>query len=204
VNGDSYARDWFARSYEPVIRAYLNARWRSGPHISNTDDAVQEVFVALFKPDGALERADETLGGFRGFLFGVIRNIARRIESQVVADTADLTGLAADDSGFSQVFDRAWAKALMRAAAQKQAEVATQRGADALQRVELLRLRFQSGMPIRDIALRWGKPAEQVHREYAKARAEFRDALRDVIAFHQPGKPEVLDATVSELLSALS
>ena len=127
VNGDGDARDWFARSYEPVIRAYLSARWRSGPYQRNTDDAVQEVFVALFKPDGALERADETLGGFRAFLFGVVRNIARRFESQVVTDTADLNGLANDDSSLAQVFDRAWAKTLMRTAAQKQAE----RAADA-------------------------------------------------------------------------
>jgi DNA-directed RNA polymerase specialized sigma24 family protein len=62
-----------------------------------------------------------------------------------------------------------------------------------LRRVELLRLRFQEGMPIREIARLRGVDAASLHHEYARARREFRSALRDVIAFHHPGAPEEID-----------
>jgi RNA polymerase sigma-70 factor (ECF subfamily) len=60
-------------------------------------------------------------------------------------------------------------------------------GADAARRVELLKLRFGEEMPIRDIARLWNADAARLHHEYATAREEFRAALRDVVAEHQPG-----------------
>jgi hypothetical protein len=58
--------------------------------------------------------------------------------------------------------------------------------APAVRRVELLRLRFHDGLPIREIARLWGCDADAVHREYARARQEFRAALSDVVAYHHP------------------
>ena len=74
-------REAFARSYIPVVSAYFRARWGGTPLLTEIDDAVQEVFYDCFRSDGALARVDSTRpGGFRAFLFGVVRNIALRRE----------------------------------------------------------------------------------------------------------------------------
>lgn len=203
-NGDVEARDLFAQRYEPVIRSYLAARWRLNSHLGHVDDAVQEVFVELLKPSGALGRAEAGRGEFRAFLYGVCRNVARRFEAQSGPDHGKMDELPADDPTLSRAFDRAWATTIMKAAADRQATLAQGRGADAMRRVELLRLRFHSGIPIRDIARKWDASAEHLHREYAKARVEFREALAEIVAFHQPNEPATLERTVAELLTALS
>ena len=56
ADGNANARDQFARLYDPVIRAYLGNRWKHSLH--SVDDAVQDVFVELFKPGGALGKVD--------------------------------------------------------------------------------------------------------------------------------------------------
>jgi RNA polymerase sigma-70 factor (ECF subfamily) len=77
-------------------------------------------------------------------------------------------------------------------------------GPEASQRVQLLRLRFHDGLPIRDIAERWGVNASKLHHEYATARNEFRAALREVVAFHHPGAPAgQLDQHAADLLALL-
>jgi hypothetical protein len=55
-----------------------------------------------------------------------------------------------------------------------------------VRRFELLQLRFQQGLPIRDIARQWNEEQVKMHHEYATAREEFRAALRTVVAFHKP------------------
>ena len=76
-------------------------------------------------------------------------------------------------------------------------------GADAVQRVELLRLRFHEGLPICEIAQRWNVDSAKLHREYAKARKEFRAALLEVVAFHYPGSPADVERECVELLALL-
>jgi RNA polymerase sigma-70 factor (ECF subfamily) len=202
ADGKGEERQAFAIKYEPVIRAYLAARWR-GSHLGQEiDEASQEVFVEFFRRGGPLERVDRSSGGFRPFLYGVVRNVARRFEQRAasphVTPNSDavpdhrLGGrsadeLPADDPTLSFVFDRAWAQAILRDAAQRQREAAGQRGDEAQRRVTLLKLRFQDGLPIRDIAARWQVDAGHVHREYAKARREFHTALQEAVAFHRPG-----------------
>src|SRR5581483_3201874 len=142
---------------------------------------------------GALDRADAGRVGFRPFLAGVIRNVARQYEtrrarSREQPPPTELE-LAARDDALSRVFDRAWAAEIMRQAAERQAERATAAGPAAVRRVELLRLRFYDGLPIREIAARWQADPAKVHHEYAQAREEFRAALRGVVAFHGPGAP---------------
>jgi len=81
ATGAAGAREQFARSYAPVVRAYLAARWAGSPALQDLDDAVQDVFVECLKSGGVLDRADPArAGGFRAFLYGVIRNVARRAE----------------------------------------------------------------------------------------------------------------------------
>jgi RNA polymerase sigma factor (sigma-70 family) len=184
ADGDPAARDRFARVYQPVVAAYLAARWRGRP----TDDAVQDVFVECFRAGGILEKADPGRGGgFRAFLLGAARNVARRHVARPRPAAELPPDLPADDTGPEQAFDRAWARALLKEAARAQERAAAGAGPAAVRRVELLRLRFRDGLPIRDIAARWGEDAAKLHHEYATARDEFRRALADVVAFHLPG-----------------
>jgi RNA polymerase sigma-70 factor (ECF subfamily) len=209
--GDPRARDDFARRYEPVVRAYLAARWRSSDHIRALDDAVQEVFVECFQKGGALERLEPNRpGGFRAFLYGVVRIVALRAEcargrgkEQSPPDGYDPRQVPADDTRLSRAFDRAWARVLMVEAAERHAEDAERGGEAARSRVELLRLRFHDGLPVREIARRRGCDADVVHREYARARQEFRAALAAVVAFHHPGTPAEIERTCTELLALL-
>jgi RNA polymerase sigma-70 factor (ECF subfamily) len=92
----------------------------------------------------------------------------------------------------------------MAEAAQLQKRCAGERGPEAVQRIELLRLRFEENLPIRTIAERWGVPAVELHHAYALARKEFKAALLEVIAFHQPGSPAEIEQEAAGLLKALS
>lgn len=188
--GDAQQRDALARRYAPAIKAYLRARWTDARRSADIDDATQEVFVELFRDGGVLERANEDRGGFRAFLYGVVRNVALRIESRRAAQTTpieqdQLSSITADETRLSIAFDRAWAIVTVRAAADRMRRTAGT-DPDALRRVELLRLRFESDMPIREIAAEWGTDATQLHHEYARARAEFREALRNELATQRP------------------
>jgi RNA polymerase sigma-70 factor (ECF subfamily) len=184
--GDRAAREAFARVYLPVVRAYLAARWRDGR--DGVEDAAQDVFIECFRAGGLLEKADpDRDGGFRAFLLGAVRNVARRHEGRRRPGRPLPADLPADDTGPAEVFDRAWARALLKEAARWQDEAARAAGPAAVRRVQLLRLRFNDGLPIRDIARAWGEDAAKLHHEYATARDEFRSALRGVVAFHHPG-----------------
>jgi RNA polymerase sigma factor (sigma-70 family) len=210
--GGAAERQQFARRYDAVIRAYLAARWRGAPLLQDLDDAAQEVFVACFRPGGLLERADpDRPGGFRAFLYGAARNVARRFEErrgrareQGVPAGAELEELARHEAHLSRVFDRAWAEALVREAAARQEAAARVLGPEAVRRVELLRLRFQDGLPIREIARLWGTDAADLHHEYARARTEFYRELREVVAFHRSAGDGDLDRACADLLQLLA
>lgn len=191
ADGREGDRALFASRYAPAIRAYLGARWRGSPLIDELDDATQEVFVECFKSDGVLDRADPARGGFRGFLYGTTRNIARRAEQawsrrarqpDIRLDLAEVEGR---DEGASQVFDRTWAASLMDQARALQASRAAAADNGGAVRLEILRLRFEDGLPVREIASRLDEDPARVHHEYAKARKEFRTALIDVVREHQ-------------------
>jgi RNA polymerase sigma-70 factor (ECF subfamily) len=210
--GDRAARDAFAERYLPVVRAYLEARWRQRLSRTEFDDAVQDVFVECLKHEGVLEYQRSRRGrGFRAYLFGVVRNIARR-EDEVRArkldpprtDAFDGSAVMGDDDTSSRMFDRAWAAAVMREAVRKQAEHARANGEAALTRVELLRLIFQEGRSIADIARDWDAPYDQLYHDYARARREFETALREVVAFHAPGSDVAVERECEELMNLLA
>jgi len=212
VQGDPRNRDDFARRYEPVVRAYLGARWKSSNRLQEIDDAVQEVFVECFRRGGALDRVEpDRQGGFRAFLYGVVRIVALRAESarargreQAAPNGFDLGQVAADETRLSLAFDRAWARVLLAEAAKRQAEDAERAGGAARSRIDLLRLRFHDGLPIREIARRRGCDPDTVHREYARARKEFQVALAAVVAFHQPGTPAEVERACAGILALLA
>jgi RNA polymerase sigma-70 factor (ECF subfamily) len=115
----------------------------------------------------------------------------------------DLDDVAGDEEQLSRLFDRAWARSMMRQAAECQAERAAKMGKAAERRVELLRLRFHEGLAIRTIAERWETDAAKLHHDYATARNEFKAALRDVVSFHHPGSKYEIDRECSALLEML-
>jgi len=200
-SGNPDDRDRFARVYLPVVRSYLGARWKNGPWSAQIDDAVQETFVECFRENGALGRVERSSSGkFRTYLFAVVRNVALRFEERGARDHArrgddasPLEALPTREERASRAFDRSWAESLLRRAAERQEAAAEARGPNALRRVELLRLRFQEDLPIRDIAERWGVDAADVHREYAKAREEFKAALLEEVGFQHPGPAEAAE-----------
>ena len=203
--GDGVARDRFARLYEPIARSYFAARWQRSALLASLDDAVQDVFVECFKERGVLGRVSESPPDeFRAFFHGVLRNIARRHEEKQRPAAPLPEGHAADDTSLSRAFDRAWARSLLQEASRLQAETAASAGARAIRRVELLQLRFQEGLPIREIAARWNEDAAHLHHEYAIARDEFRAALRGMMAFHLPAATEAqLEAACRDVLGLL-
>ena len=73
----------------------------------------------------------------------------------------------------------------------------------ALRRVELLKLRFEQGMPIRDIARLRNADPGVLHGEYAKAAREFSAALREVVGLAERCAPELLDRECDRLLQML-
>ncbi len=211
-DGEEQQRDEFARRYDPAIRGYLAARWRNSLLLNDIDDVVQDTFVECFRQGGALERTDQQRsGGFRPFLYGIIRNVALRCEQRRAkewarqpASDAHFSQIKADETNLSRVFDRAWARSILQEAAQQQAENAKKSGPAAERRVELLRMRFHEGLPIREIAQQWQVDSTELHREYAKARKEFKQALHQVVTFHQPNQSAAdIERECAELLTSL-
>jgi RNA polymerase sigma-70 factor (ECF subfamily) len=203
--GSPAEREELARRYLGVVRAYLAARWRGSDLRADLDDAVQEVFVECFRQGGVVEAAATgRVPGFRAFLYGVVRNVARRFEGRPRRAAVPLPEIAADDESLSRLFERAWARAVMAEAAGLQRRQADERGPEAVRRVELLRLRFEENLPVRTVAERWGVPAAGLHHAYALAREEFRAALLEVVAFHHPGSPAEVRQEAASLLKALA
>jgi DNA-directed RNA polymerase specialized sigma24 family protein len=207
--GDAGARAAFAAAYGSTVRGFLRARWRGTRLAQDAEDAVQEVFAECLKPGGVLEIADARRGDFRGLLFGVSRNVARRFEGGALArgrldgeGASRLAEVAADEPGQETSFDRAWARALVDEAVRRQRERAAGEGAAGARRIEVLERRFQAGEPIRRIAEAWGCPADGVHHLYRLARREFRRCLHEVVAEHVRPGAEV-SAECDRLLAAL-
>jgi len=207
--GGRAEREEFTRRYLPAVRAYLAARWARRPASSEVDDAVQEVFLACFKDGGALERVEASPGaGFRAFLFGVVRKVALNIERRRGRDAARCEGgldsqLPAADERITRVWDRAYARALMREAAERMAARARAAGPEEERLVTLLELRFERGLPIRDIARLWGEDLHALHHEYARAGRRFRASLREVVGLSERSAPEHLDRECERLLGLL-
>jgi RNA polymerase sigma-70 factor (ECF subfamily) len=210
ARGEPDRREQFAALYEGLVRAFLAGLWRGTPNSRLIEDACQDVFVECMKPDGALQRADRSRPeGFRAFLQGVVRNVARRHELATAhkhdaRDEIDGTSLAdSDGRSPSRTFDREWALAVVREAAGRMAARAAGLGPAARRRVELLRLRFQEDQPIRAIAGQWRMDPAYVHHQYAKARREFHEMLVLTVAQHFPGSSEEVEKECERLLDSL-
>ena len=131
---------------------------------------------------------------------------ARRARSAArsPAEPPELDELAGKEERLTVVFDRAFARQLMREARTLLAVRAEAAGDEARRRLELLRLHFEEGLAIRTIAERWQTEAAHLHHEYARARQEFHQALLDVVSHHHPGRTRAeVEAGAARLLEAL-
>jgi hypothetical protein len=207
ANGCNAERNEFVLRYGPVARAYFEARWRDRAWRSETEDALQEVFIECFRAGGVLERTgNAAIQSFRAYFQGVVHNVARRLEEgarrrheAIHGAAVDLVSPHEDEATHSKVLDRAWARALLREALQLQRSLAGDRGEREVARLELLRLRFEQDLPIRDIAAQWGQEPALVHREYLAARRDFRSALATVLRRHRLGADGDTDGGLSQL-----
>lgn len=189
ARGDGKPAGAFAERYGVFVRECLAARWRGSPLLAELDDAVQDVFVECFREGGALQRADPERGArFRAFLAGVVRNVAHRHEAAhsrgVGFDTAAEDELPDGERGASAILDRAWMRMLVRNAGERFLERCAGQGAAGGRRWEVLRLRFEEGLPVREIAARLRAPPDKVHQEYRRARRVFRSCLEEELAVH--------------------
>ena len=66
-----------------------------------------------------------------------------------------------------------------------------------------LRLRFQHELSFAEIGRRWNAKPADVRYEYTRALDDYRDALRQVVAFHCPGRQEAVQAEVRSLMGGL-
>jgi len=205
-------RSRFCGRYLPVVRTYLAARWRQTPWADQVDDGVQDVFLECLKERGALETYETGRpGGFRAFLYAVVRNVALRLERaggrraarERAVGSQELRALEQPDASLSRLFDREWARAVMQQAREVLEARAALAGEAALRRVAILDLRFAEGLPVRDIAARFGEDPAAVHRAYRKAREEFRESLEEAVAYHFPGTRAEVAAECTRLLELL-
>ena len=209
ASGSEAAQEEFVHRYLPAVRAYLTARWRNSRLLNEVDDGTQEVFWQCLRPGGGFERMTSVEGNFRGYLYGMTRNVARMMErgdhqrrEEQAPDDLGVT-FESDEASLSRVFDQAWSRTLISEAVERQRSLATERGADALQRIEMLRLRFQEDLPARRIADRLGVESTRVHRELTRAREEFRDALEIILREHHGGSSVNLERECHDLLTLL-
>lgn len=209
--GDASARSQFAGHYARPIREYLRHRWGGTPRRDDVGDAEQEVFIECMKPGGALDRADAAKGEFRALLYGVVRNVARRFEERAARDlqikpdeSVYLDALPDQDEALTRVFDKAWARALVREAVVRHAQFARAGDAACRDRYRILRMRHEKGMPVRDIAARLGiEDVDAVHNGYRRARREYRACLREVVAHHTGASPSDVDDHCKRVLAML-
>lgn len=210
--GDESARSVFVRSYEAPIRAYLSYRWRGQKSVEAVDDAVQDVFLECIKPGGVLHRADPSGGEFRGLLYAVARNVARRYEERAGrgggagGDTIGMDRVEADEATMSRVFDRSWAQSIVREATLLHARAA-RRGDDGMRfRYRVLQLRHWDGLPVREIAKHLEiDDVDVVHNAYRRARREFRGYFREAVQRFTGAGAESVDAEchrVGQMLSS--
>ena len=137
--GEPRATRMFAETYLGVVRAFLLQRWRGTATLPHVDDAVQEVFLDLFRTGGALARLDRSRApSFKSFLFGVARNVAMRHEERAAQSyvrkreaPSTLSGLPAREASMSRQFDVAWARRMVAKAAERQRAWAQTAGAEA-------------------------------------------------------------------------
>lgn len=210
AEGDMVARSRFAMSYLPLVHASLSARWRGRALRSEVDEAVQEVFLECFKEGGVIVKTSrDPPESFRAFLKTVISNVARRREvleqdgRRRTPISAPLEELESRSASPGDALDGRWAAALLKEVLDLVRAWSRSRPEGRSDPVELLQLRFMDGTPVREIARRWNQDVGRLHRELARARASFMEAMAAVLARRGLRTKVEIDTAVNRLLEHL-
>tara|TARA_R110002094_G_scaffold60544_3_gene71174 strand:+ start:1858 stop:2505 length:648 start_codon:yes stop_codon:yes gene_type:complete len=187
-------RDRFCRRYSPLIETYLASRWRLPRGHERVADGTQDVFLQLFKPNGALKGVDPSRpGGFRAYLYGVTTKVASerdRVAARQQRERGDprmeLDQLGSSWASQSQAFDQAWARLVFQEAYETM--VAQFEGdPTALRSLQVLQLRYDEALPPREIAKRLViADVRVVYQVLDTGKAKFRRALLSVMAEYNP------------------
>jgi len=147
---------------------------RATPGVLFLNDGSGEFDLVVLDPPAFAKSRREVGGAKRGY-----RDL-NRMALRVLAPGGRLLTCSCSHHLTTPIFE----EILRQAAARQRAQA---RDEAARRRVELLRLRFEEGLPIRDISRRWDADPARLHHEYATARKEYRASLREIVGFHQPG-----------------
>lgn len=169
---------------------YLRDRWKASPLVQDVDDAIQDVFMECFRERGVLQRADPERGsGFRAFLLGATRNVARRFERQAHGKSAHrqpetdvLNAIESEEDRLIRNFERDWAQAIMKEAAAHHERLAMETGGNLALRWQALRCQFERGLDVQAIASELGGNPATVHKWIQRGRQDFAGCLHDVVA----------------------
>jgi RNA polymerase sigma-70 factor (ECF subfamily) len=191
---------------------YVLARQRGLPP-AEAEDAVQSFLARLIEGD-LIERADPARGRLRAFLRASFHNhlanlhehasAARRGGGRRTLDLGDVeASVAAPGPSPEASFDRAWALAIFEEAlAALEAEFA---GGERRGPFEVLRALFRFGetAPYAELAEKHGMSVPQLKAFVHRAKARFRQLLRERVA-DTLGPGDDLDAEVAALLEMLA
>ena len=209
AKGRAEAREQVAQLYAPLVRRYLAARWRLPLDHEQVNEGCQDAMLQLFKPGGALQNVDsEQSGGFRAYLYGLVRNVAlmierssRRRNERHSSAEFELDNIEQDDATLSQVFDRGWARMIAQRARVRMAANLRDSKPEVYRCLEL---RYSEGLAPREIADEIGKDASIVYELLRSARKEYRRALLETVAEFYPGRTHAeVEATCKELTQFL-
>ena len=187
--GDRDARTAFWHRYAGDVRSWLSRHWALTPYRSCVDDALQDVFVECFRPDGALARVDpaRAVHGFPAFLHGVVRHVALRVERDRAREHGHRRQFAVRAEGRDardqppELLERTVAREHVLAALACLDREDRERGTPRSLRT-FLREHFEEGLPVRLIARAHAEPPELVHERRRRACRRLRECLRRVVA----------------------
>ena len=165
--GGAEARVRFSRTYLDVVRAFLLSRWRNRRSASDAEDAVQDVFLELFRPDGALARVSrEKPGGFKTFLYAVVRNGALAATRGAVRRRRREERVSQDEAWFSSTDRHLDAREATRLLAEL-----------PLEQREVIVARLWGGLTLEEVAALAGCSVATAHRRYQAGLAELHKRL---------------------------
>ena len=213
ASGDHVGQQEFTQLYMPLVKRYLQERWKSSRLAQEIEDAVQEVFVECIRDRGILQQVDPGRGtSFRAFLLGATRNVARRIERKAMGKhahdqevTSFLDGIESNEERLTQLFEKDWAQAALRGASQLHQDRATEKGGNALVRWQVLGYHFGEGLTAPAIAERIQADVSNVHKWLSRGRQDFAECLHHVVArqFREGTPAEEIQLECQRMLDAL-
>ena len=199
--------------YAPALLAHVRSRFGLGPE--DAEDVLQDFVLNKVLVGNVLAKADQARGRFRNFLLRAVDNyvtnwqrdtqaIKRRPAGGIVplAEVAEPSAPPAD----GPALDRAWALALVDAAAERMRAACCGGGRESVWIVfegrALALMRGGGQRPYAELAAQLGVPESACRELLQSGKERFRRALRRVVGEYARDEAEV-DAELADLRAAL-